>query len=203
MTKPSNKFLLLGLLMTAIIATWAAAHPMQTGNTAALSGPAASAQKKLDALQQNADSADPRPLVTTLSEAEINAYLNSSAVKLPVGVHSAHLVGSEGTLNGAARVNFDEIRAGRGSANPLLALFSGTHDVNVQAHGSGAGGRGNVDVDSVEIDGTAVPRFALEYFVDHYLKPKYPGIGMHSTFALPDRIDSATIGRHQLTLVQK
>jgi len=26
---------------------------------------------------------------------------------------------------------------------------------------------------------------------------------MHSTFALPDRIDSATIGRHQLTLVQK
>ena len=190
MTKPSNKFLLLGLLMTASIFARGDAKDRLP-------------KKKLDALQQNADSADPRPLVTTLSEVEINAYLNSSAVKLPVGVHSARLVGSEGTLNGAARVNFDEIRTGRGSANPLLTLFSGTHDVNVQAHGSGAGGRGNVDVDSVEIDGTAVPRFALEYFVDHYLKPKYPGIGMHSTFALPDRIDSATIGRHQLTLVQK
>ncbi len=33
--------------------------------------------------------------------------------------------------------------------------------------------------------------FVLELFVEKYLKPKYPDIGIDSRFALPARVDSA------------
>lgn len=172
--------------------------------TRALSGPAASMQAKLDAIEQNAESGSPRPLTTRLSEQEINAYVNSGAVKLPDGVHNLRLVGDEGVVVGTARADFDEIKAGRrGSMNPLLALFSGTHDLRVSAHAVGRNGTGVVDVDSVEIDGTVVPRMAIDLFVEHYVKPKYPDAGTHSTFRLPDEIDSAQVGAHTLTLIQK
>ena len=161
-------------------------------------------QAKLDAIERNGESDSPRPMTTQFSENEVNAYVNSGAVKIPEGVHNLRLVGDEGIIVGTARADFDEIKAGRrGSMNPLLALFSGVHDIRVSSHAVGRGGTGVVDVDSVEIDGTAVPRVAIELFVDHYLKPKYPGVGMHSSFEMPARIDSATVGAHTLTVVQK
>jgi len=43
----------------------------------------------------------------------------------------------------------------------------------------------------------------LELFVDKFLTPKYPQIGIDSQFALPDRIDTATVGEHQLAVTQK
>ena len=140
---------------------------------------------------------------TDLTEAEINAYINSPAVKLPAGVHNPHLTGIDSNVTGTANVDFDQIKAGRSSSNPLLGLFSGTHDVKVRVRGIGTSGQANVDVESVEIDGVSVPRMALEFFIDRYLRPKYPGIGMHSTFRMPDRIDTAVVGSHTLTLVQK
>jgi hypothetical protein len=44
---------------------------------------------------------------------------------------------------------------------------------------------------------------ALQYFLDHYVRPKHPEVGMDSVFALPERIDTATISDHQLILTQK
>jgi hypothetical protein len=58
-------------------------------------------------------------------------------------------------------------------------------------------------VDSVSIDGVDVPRFVLELFVEKYLKPKYPTIGIDSELALPARVETATVGLHKVTLTQK
>ena len=58
-------------------------------------------------------------------------------------------------------------------------------------------------MDSVSLDGVEVPHFVLELFVDQFLTPKYPQIGIDSQFALPDRIDTATVGEHQLAVTQK
>jgi hypothetical protein len=169
----------------------------------ALTGPAAEMDRKLDAIEANAAQNPPRRMSTDLTEAEINAYIKSPAVKLPAGVHDPKLTGLDSKVTGTAQVDFDQIKEGRGSSNPLLSLFSGTHDVKVQVHGIGTNGQANIDVDSVEIDGVGVPRIALEFFIDRYLKPKYPGIGMHSTFKMPDRIDTAVVRKHVLTVVQK
>jgi hypothetical protein len=48
-----------------------------------------------------------------------------------------------------------------------------------------------------------VPRFVLQLFVDKYLTPRYPEIGLDSKFKLPDRIDSARVEEHKIVLVQK
>jgi hypothetical protein len=58
-------------------------------------------------------------------------------------------------------------------------------------------------VDSVSLDGVEVPEFVLQLFVEKYLKPKYPNIGLDSRFALPARVDAATVGLHRVTVTQK
>src|SRR5206468_10047371 len=113
------------------------------------------------------------------------------------------LSGTPGAGSGTARIDFDQVRAGTHASNPLLNIFSGIHEVAVETHAYGRGGQGYVHVDSVSLDGIEVPRFVLELFVEKYLTPRNPQIGMDSTFKLPDRIDTAGIGQHQVTLTQK
>ena len=58
-------------------------------------------------------------------------------------------------------------------------------------------------MDSVSLDGVEVPQFVLRLFVEKYITSRYPNVGIDSQFKLPDRIDSALVGPHQVTLVQK
>ena len=163
----------------------------------------ASAERKIDHVEANGRSPHPNQTPTIFSEAEVNAYLASDNIQLPNGVQSVKLEGEDGVITGHAHVDFDRIREGAHSSNPLLSIFSGVHDVVVVAHAHGAQGRGLVHVDSVSIDDMEVPHFVLQLFVDKFLTPKYPDLGIDSQFALADRIDSATVGTHELTVIQK
>jgi hypothetical protein len=75
--------------------------------------------------------------------------------------------------------------------------------VEAKAQAQGSGGQGHVQIESVSLDGVAIPRAALEFFVDRYIKPKHPDIGLDTTFKLPYKIDLATVGSRQLTITQK
>jgi hypothetical protein len=164
---------------------------------------ASSMEQKLHHLDTNALLAHPDQTPTTLTESEANAYLASDKVKLPAGVRSVKLQGAPGVIIGEAEVDFDRIREGTHSSNPLLSIFSGLHQVVVVAHAHGLGGQGRVHVDSVSLDGVEIPNLVLELFVEKFLTPKYPQIGLDSQFPLPDRIDTATVGLHKLTVTQK
>ena len=163
----------------------------------------ASAKRKIARLEANARLARPSQTPTVLTESEINAYLAWDEVVFPAGVQSVHLSGTPGAISGAAKVDFDKVREGIRSSNPLLSIFSGVHDVAVEAHAYGRGGQGYVHVDSVSLDGIEVPQFVLRLFVEKYVTSRNPQIGIDSTFKLPDRIDSALVGQHLVTLVQK
>lgn len=162
-----------------------------------------SADRKIAHLETNARLPHPTPTPTTLTEREINAYLASDEVVFPPGVQSVNLSGTPGAISGTAKVDFDKVREGIRSSNPLLGIFSGIHNVAVEAHAYGRGGLGYVHVDSVSLDGIEVPEFLLRLFVEKYIQPKQPDIGIDSKFKLPDRIDSAVVGQHQVTLAQK
>jgi hypothetical protein len=82
-------------------------------------------------------------------------------------------------------------------------MFSGVHDVVVEALATGSSHQGRVQVDSVAIDGIEVPRFVLQMFVEMYVTPRYPRVGLDSSFALPNKIETATVGLHKLTVVQR
>ena len=160
-------------------------------------------EQKLHHLEVNASLQRPDQTPTVFTEKEVNAFIASDNVQLPVGVQSLKLAGTPSVITGTAEVDFDRVREGIHSSNPLLGIFSGVHEVVVVANAHGAGRTGYVHVDSVSLDGVRVPDFVLELFVDKFLSPKYSEIGIDSQFALPDRIDTATVGDHQLTVTQK
>ena len=162
-----------------------------------------SLQGKLDHIRDNGEKTHPDQTPTLMTEEEVNDYLASGRVKLPQGVKKVTFEGHSGIINGLATVDFDEIRAGQHSSNPLLSIFNGTHNVRVEADAAAASGVAKVHVRNVSIDGIDVPRIALEYFVNKYIAPKYPNIGIDSTFTLTDKIDIAIVGYHKLTLTQK
>ena len=163
-----------------------------------------SAERKIHFLEDNGERQPPEPATTSLTAAEINAYLAEGGVDLPVGVQRVRFSSVPAVVTAAARVDFDKLTAGR-PMNPFMAVFfTGVHDVAVEAQASGSNGTGSVRVESVSIDGMKVPRAALQFLVDHYLKPKYgSAVGLDSSFRLPARINTAVVGQNQLSLTQR
>lgn len=163
----------------------------------------ASMEHKLQHLEANAAATPVDTSPTDFSENEINAYFAAGKVDLPEGVQAVKFQGQPGVITGTARVDFDVIKAGRSSMNPLLSVFTGVHEIVVAAHAQGGGHEGVVHVDSVALDGVEIPRFVLQSFVEKYLQPKYPEIGLDSRFSLSQKIDTASVGEHRVTVTQK
>ena len=191
--------LLLVLSLLSFFPRFASAQANSRPNASAL----ATMKWKLHYVEANGKLGRPDSAPTEFTEEEINTYLASGEVKLPAGVQSVHLEGETGLVKGTARVDFDEVRSGHNSANPLLSVFTGTHVVIVSAHAHGEGGQGFVQVDSVLLDGVPIPRFLLQLFAEKYLQPKHPEIGLDSQFVLPDKIATAVVRSHALTVVQR
>lgn len=181
-----------------------AASPRGT-NTSSQAGHrlAQSMQAKIDHIQENAQRPTPDQTPTVMTEEEINDYIATGGIVLPKGVKKLRLQGTSGVITAFLNVDFDEIRAGQNSLNPMLSVFSGQHDVVVEADAAASGGRGKVHIREVSIDGITVPHVALEYFVSKYIAPKYPNIGLDSEFQLTYKIDTSTVGYHKLTVTQK
>jgi hypothetical protein len=162
-----------------------------------------SMQRKLDHIRDNAALPHPDPAPTVITEEEANDYFAAGRVKLPQGVKKVSLEGKSGVIDAVVNVDFDEVRAGQRSSNPLLSIFSGLHNVQLQADAAASDGQGKVHVRSVMIDSVEVPRIALEFFVAKFVTPKYPNVGLDSQFQMPSRIDAATVGYHKVTVTQK
>lgn len=163
-----------------------------------------SMDKKVEILQANAQRPPAQPQNTPITQDELNAYLAEGGVDLPKGVQEVKIDMKPAVVHTLATVDFDTISEGHTGNNPIFsALFSGTHDVEAQAQASGANGTATIIVDWVKLDGVQVPRSALEYLIQHYVKPKYPNAGMTTTFPLPARIDMAVVNQGTVTLTQK
>jgi hypothetical protein len=160
-------------------------------------------QQKIAYLKQNAAKPHPDPKPTEITEREANAFFDEGGVKLPKGVSHVRLTAMPGVIDGHAQVDFEALTQGKSSANPLLSLFSGTHDIHVVAQATGSNGSASIRAQSVSLDGIEVPQMLLQLFVQHFLTPKYPNVGITSTFKLPLRIDSAIVESGRVALVQK
>jgi hypothetical protein len=177
------------------------AFPQRTATAA--NAATQSAKRKIEHIESNAQARPPDSTPTVLTGDEVNAYINSGAVRLPKGVQRVHMESVPGVVTANTVVDFDKITQGSRSVNPLLMLFSGVHNVQIAAHAHGERRQGYVHVDRVAIDNVEVPQVALQFFIDHYIKPKYPEVGIDTRFQMPDRIDTAVVGQQKLTIVQK
>jgi hypothetical protein len=200
---------ILTVFLLASVAFVAQQKPPAAPQHEALPAPASghrlaqSLQSKLTHIQQNGERSTPDQTPTVMTEEEINDFIASGGIVLPQGVKKLRLEGRSGQVTAFLNVDFDQIRGGQNLSNPMLSVFSGQHDVRVEADAAGSGREGRVHVREVSIDGFTVPRMALEYFVSKYITPKYPNVGLDSTFQLPNKIDVATVGYHKLTVTQK
>ncbi len=195
MSKFLGLFPLVLLTAVALLAT--------TPKSSTKTSPKASMEQKLAYLHKNSLRAHPDPQPTQFTEEEINGFIAGGGLKLPAGVQSLRFEGQPGVITSYAKVDFDQVRAGSHSMNPLLSVFSGLHDVVVVAHGQATHGEATLHVDSVSLDGAEVPNFVLSLFVEKFITSKYPNLGIDSHFSLPERIDTATVGVHRLTVQQK
>ena len=193
--------LFFALLISSLFAA-AQSQPPSSGraHTAAYK----SMSDKLDRIARNGMQSRPDPTPTRITADEASAWMNEGGVKLPNGVSQLRFRSTPGTITTNARVDFDQITAShRSGFNPLMALFSGVHDIEVVSNASGTNGTATINIDNLAIDGVNVPRMAMEYFVDKYLKPKYPNVGLDTQVHLPARVDSAVVGTNEVTVVQK
>ena len=87
--------------------------------------------------------------------------------------------------------------------NTLLGLFQGQHEITAVARATGSHFHGQVDILSVAIDGVEVPTFLLEIFVQKFITPRYPSVGLESRFVMPARIETAIVGTGKVTLTQR
>jgi hypothetical protein len=190
-----------GLLQLALLSTWAFSFTASTAPAKKV--PKTAMEQKLAYLHENSLRAHPDPKPTQFGEQEVNAFIAAGGLRLPAGVQSLRFEGEPGAITAFTKVDFDQVRAGSRSMNPLLSVFSGVHDVVVMAHGEGLHGQGTVHIDWVSLDGVEVPNFILVLFAEKFITPKHPDLGVDSHFALPERINTATVGTHQLAVLQK
>lgn len=172
-------------------------------STKHFSAPAQRFQSKLDFLERNGNANPVQRHSTQINADEVNAWFREGGYKLPQGVQKVIFHSQPDTIQADTTVDFDAVKEGKRNLNPLLSVFSGVHEVQITATGSAQNGRGQVNVQTVSIDGVGVPHLALEMFVNKYLTPKYPNIGLENNFEMPDRIDTATIGNDNALLTQK
>jgi hypothetical protein len=187
-----------GALFTLIAAAFFAAQGQQQHSAAYRS-----MEQKIAYLKANAAREHPDPKQTEITQDEGNAYFAEGGVKMPKGVTGLKVTAQPGILDGHAKVDFDVITEKARSKNPLLGVFTGIHDVHLVAQAGGTNGTGTITVQKVELDGVEIPQMMLQFFVDRYLKAKYPNVGLTSTFKLPLRIDSAVVESGKAVLVQK
>ena len=161
------------------------------------------ADKKFAAVTAFESNPTPGGAVTTLSDNELNAYLNEGGVKWSDGVSDVRMETEPGIIHGSAQVDFDKVTAKSRSNNPLMMMFTGVHTVRVTAQANGLKGRARIIVQSVSLDGLEIPKQALELFIQHYLQPKYPEVDLDTVIGMPYRIDSAQVGEGHITLAQR
>jgi hypothetical protein len=180
-----------------------AAHTQGSETSRMESAGADAMQRKIEYVQTNGHAAHPNPRPTVFLQSEINAYFAQRRLKMPEGVKSVVWTLAPETVTARTRVDFDEITASRQSSNPLLAIFSGVHDVEVTASATASNGVAHVRVDSAVLDGINIPRRVLEMFIERWVQPKYPNIALENDYKMPVRIESVLIQERKATVTQR
>jgi hypothetical protein len=164
-------------------------------------------ESKLDAIVARGAARQAPPLRTTLSEAELNAYLfYRIRAQLPVGVMdpAISILGS-GRLEGHAIVDLYVVRQSRsrGWFDPMR-LLRGRLPVAATGVLRTAEGVGRFELESASVSGVPVPKSLLQELVSYYSStPDNPsGVALDEPFTLPAGIRDIEVWAGQAVIVQ-
>jgi hypothetical protein len=165
-------------------------------------------KQKMTAIQGRTSSASRKPVRTTITEREVNAYLAFEvADALPDGVVDPTVtILGPGRLSGRAVVDLDRVRKERNPTSMLDPFYYLTGRVPVGATGvlRASGGVGQFELQSADVAGLPVPTFVVQQIVSHYSRSAgWPGgLKLESSFALPARIREIQVERGHAIVIQ-
>jgi hypothetical protein len=110
----------------------------------------------------------------------------------------------DGRATGYATIDFLKIRQAATGEEPgwlLKNLFAGERPVVVTARFASEHGRARVDVERVEISGSAIEGHTLEFVIEDYLRPTFPDVVVNEWFGLRFGIERFTVTRAGVSVV--
>ena len=193
---------------------WLIIAPCAVGLAAQLAGDEALSRlagsrlaSKLAGIEQNGLTQADEPRLTTLTEEEINAYLQfQGRARMPAGVTDTHIaIEGDGRVLGRAEVDLDQVRqqSSGGWLDPLSYL-SGSVLILASGVLYTGDGVGRLEIDTVTVAGVSVPTWVLHDVMRHYSRTaEHPeGVNFDDSFELPSRIREIRIGQGEAVIVQ-
>lgn len=150
--------------------------------------------RKVDAIVRHGELPKASPLVTSVTEREVNAYLAfDGRPHLPAGLTDPRIsVLPDLSLSGTAVVDLDAVRAQRQSRGLLdpLNYLSGKVPVSVTGRLEAVNGNARFLLDTAKVAGVPVPKMVVQELVSYYSKtaanPR--GVSLDDPYPLPARI---------------
>jgi hypothetical protein len=148
-----------------------------------------------------------RPVSTTVTEAEVNAYLvHYAAGDLPEGVVSPHItIVGAGRVSGRATVDLDRVRTSkqRGWLDPA-GYLTGKLPVTLTGILHTRDGLAKFELLNATVGGVTVPKIVLQELVSYYTRtPDDPdGISIDDTFEMPAKIKEIQVGKALAHVIQ-
>jgi hypothetical protein len=165
-------------------------------------------EKKIVAVQANADTTSKTPRPTQFSEDETNAYLKyKSGPLLPTGLTEPVItLHGEGRVTGRAVVDLDVVRQKQSSGGWFDPTSYMTGKLPVSAVGKivTADGKGRFELERADISGIPVPKSLLGQMVNYFTRTagNPGGSTIDDTFELPAEIRRIEIATGRFTVVQ-
>jgi hypothetical protein len=177
--------------LTVVVAVGSAAP---AGFQALLRADADRFQAKIEAITRHAEKPAPGPLVTRVTELEVNAYLACDAVdQLPAGFREPRVtVLADLSLSGTATIDLDAIKAQRQSRGWLdpLNYLGGTLSIGVAARLQATEGFARLSLLSAKVGGIPVPKVVVQELLTYYSRSESRpnGLNLDDPYPLPARI---------------
>ena len=165
-------------------------------------------EKKIVAVQANAETTSKTPRPTPFSEDETNSYLKfKSGPLLPTGLTEPVItLHGEGRVTGRAVVDLDAVRQKQGSGGWFdpTSYLTGKLPVSAVGRIVTADGKGRFELERAEVSGIPVPKSLLAQMVNYFTRtadnPK--GSSIDDTFELPADIRRIDVATGRFTVVQ-
>ena len=165
-------------------------------------------EKKIVAVQANAETTSKTPRPTPFSEDETNSYLKfKSGPLLPTGLTEPVItLHGEGRVTGRAVVDLDVVRQKQSSGGWFdpTSYLTGKLPVSAVGRIVTADGKGRFELERADVSGIPVPKSLLAQMVNYFTRTAANpgGATIDDTFELPAEIRRIDIATGRFTVVQ-
>lgn len=166
--------------------------------------------KKLAVMSSQGAAPLRKPMWTTVTERELNAYLVDNArTELPAGVvdPAVSILGTTGRVSGRAVVDLDRVRKEKKPASWLdpVSYLTGRLPLTTTGILTTKNGVGQFRFESASVAGVPVPKLFVQQVVSYYSRsPARPsGINLDRPFTLPAHIHEIRFGRGEAIVIQQ